>query len=767
MLKLKLSINKGRGGWLRLSALLLILCALIPSLCSCGFLFPTDDVPQEIFDPSYLENYYVNKHTPIAHSGAMKVFKYESSSSKTFTLGGRDYHGGIVFGNTAGALGYADIEFPLGGQYQNISFVLSGNGAEKNTSGVAEGKAVYASGSYALEGAYPTLRGTASDLQVGIQILIDGRLEEEIILSSHDVARRYTYGVSAAESFEVKVIAGDSFDIYMMEITVWEGEAHPTGYVSAPAGDEPVKLVRDLKPYMIPSGSEVGYYPNAASDEVKSVVMNGVEFEDAFSAQVSMALIGSENSSIYFDLEGKYGYLTFAAGAVDGAALAEDGSAWLSVYADGKKILEEVISNGDLYHRFTVEVTGCRQLRFEFKNKDGNENLVEGSGCFYGVGDAYAATTREALDRILYANGEHFGRPVRVIGELGVLSVTSMATRPVYNGAENGRTFTMGGERFGEGVVLYAQNSMLAMKPASAAFNLNGRFDTISFYAGHVSGVGAYENDEIEIYADGKLIETISVACRTVPRKYTVEVAGCRRLEFVAGKLTNSFDERPALGIANIVAYPSGVVPNGLFPERNPSDYEKTCDLIDTFGFFEVYNSRLGELTGPVSVKNGYFDGKSDKPAFSVGDRTLNKGLLLKTNVYSERDIAGIYSGSALGTALGDWGLPLLSFAGPSEVHESAAAMANIRNSGYTSVTFTVAMQASYSADPTVRGKTSLMIGADGVCAAEIVLTENMKPATYTVELGSDCDRLLFWLDCSQKDGGSHVYAIYDIVLNK
>jgi hypothetical protein len=432
-----------------------------------------------------------------------------------------------------------------------------------------------------------------------------------------------------------------------------------------------------------------------------------------------------------------------------------------------------VKKDGKFYAQFGSEDTKTRQgVKYdiplpEFKNKDGNANLVEGSGTFYGVGDAYVALSRETLDKILYANGEPLGRPVKVISELGIIGVSSMVTRPIYDGTEKNRSFMMGGEEYNEGVVLYAHNSMLAMKPASVAFNLNGKFDAISFYAGHVSGIGAYENDEIEIYADGKLIETVSLLCRTVPQQYVVDVKGCRHLEFIAGKLTNSLDKRPALGIANLVAYPSGRVPNSLFPERKPSDYAKTCDLIGTFGFFEVYNSQLGELTGPVSIKNGYYDGSSDKPAFSIGNRTLNKGLLLKTNVYSDPDLAGIYSGSALATAMGDWGLALISFAGSREIHESAAAMANIRNSGYTSVTFTVAMQASYADDPTVMDKTVLMIGADGVRVGEIALTENMKPTTYTVELGANCERLLFWLDCSQKDGGSHVYAIYDIILNK
>ena len=763
----KLKYDKGisRPRLLRLAAMALGLLILAASACSCTFLFPTDDLPDEIFDPPYLENYYVNKHVPIARSGEMEVYKYESASSSTFTLGGRDYHGGIVFGNTAGALGYADIEFPLNGLYGNISFVLSGNGTEKDAQAVIDGKAIYPANSYALEGAYPTLRGSASEQQIGLQIIVDGVLREELILSSYDVARRYTYAVAGAETIEVKVIAGDSFDIYMMEITVWEGEAQPTGYVGTPAGEEPIKLVRDLKPYMIPIGSPVAYYPNYALDVEAKVLMDGMEFEHAIVAQVSTALIGSEKSSIYFDLEGKYGYLTFTAGAVASEDWTEAGAAWLSVYADGILLLEEVISSSELYRRFTLEVAGCRQLRLEFTSKEGNDAL--GTGSRYGIGDIYASVSRDALDKIEYASGEFFNRPVKVISELGVLGVVSMATDAVYDGKDEGRVFTMGGEEYGEGVVLYAQNNMLAAKPASVAFNLNGNYDAISFVLGQLSVRGVYENDEVEIYADGKLIETLSVSCMSVPREYTVKVTGCRHLEFVSGKLTNSLTERPVIAIANLAAYPSDSTDDSPFPDRSSSDYKKSCDLIDVFGFFEVYNSELADLDGAVSINGGYYDGTSERNGFTVGGRVLNKGLLLKTNVHSALDLNDIYAGSVLGTAMSDWGLSLLSFAGPREVHESAAAIANIRNSGYTSVTFTVGVQASYVDDPSVQPKSRLLIGADGARAAEITLSEDMKPTTYTVELGESCERLLFWLDCPIGESGSHVYAIYDIVLNK
>ena len=144
----------------------------------------------------------------------------------------------------------------------------------------------------------------------------------------------------------------------------------------------------------------------------------------------------------------------------------------------------------------------------------------------------------------------------------------------------------------------------------------------------------------------------------------------------------------------------------------------------------------------------------------------MYKGILLKTNIHLELDMAGVAGAGLLGTQLIGPGLLIIALAGSGEAHESALAMANIKNSGYTSVTFTVAMQKDCSGMIT-QDETTLVIGADDKCMKEITLSKDMKPTTYTVELGEDCERLLFWLDCSLEDNGSHVYAIYDITLNK
>lgn len=749
---------------------MLCIALLLPIFSGCSFF--GNDAQEEVFDPPYLENYYVNKHEPVCVTGGMEVYRYENKDDILW-MGGHAYHGGFVFWPHQTGDENAQVELPLEGLYENISFVIGGDWGEITQKVDEDGNVSYPYEASQYRCSPPTLIGQAKEIKVGLQFWVDDKMVDEVLFSNYQVPTRYTYNVSGAQKFTVKTVAGardlaGSGSIPVLELTVWEGEAHETGHITQSAGSEAVQLIKDLKPYLIPSTSGAEYYPSIseASEGRTHINMSGVKYENVIATYVSMGVVTDDEEDIYFNLEGKYNYLTFTAGAADRTTTYDEGSAWLTVYADGKVIHEELYSTHELPREVTLDVAGCHQLKFGWTTEEGNENFGNATGSFFGIADAYVATTKEALENITGSSQTFPDRPVKMISELGVFGVlSSMQDEAVLDGSTQFKTFSMGGVKYNEGVMLHASNNVLSAKPAYAAFNLGGNYNTISFVAGHISNSNVYENEQIEIYADGVLVKTVDVKCTMLPREYTVEVTGCKHLEFVSGKLTNQLLERPVIGIANLIAYPEGYVETDLFPERTPEDFGKTCDLIDTFGFYDVYNSHISNQVGAVGVQDGYYDGTTNKNTFQIGSKTYNKGILLKTNIHMELDMAGVAGATVLGSMYGGWGFSIIAFAASGEAHESAFAMANIKDSGYTSVTFTAAMQKDCSS-MIVQDETVLMVGADDTCVKEITLSRNMEPTTYTVEIG-ECDRLMFWLNCGPEDNGSHTYAIYDIKLNK
>ncbi len=467
-----------------------------------------------------------------------------------------------------------------------------------------------------------------------------------------------------------------------------------------------------------------------------------------------------DEEDIYFDLEGKYKYLTFTAGVADRTSNSSDGSAWLTVFADGKIIHEEVYSSHELPRKTTVNVGGCHQLKFAWLTEEGNLEYGDGTGNFFGIGDIYVATTEAALETVWYSSRDLPNRPVKMVSELGSFAICSAVEEAVFDGSSSYTAFSMGGVKYNEGIILIASNSWLDTRPACVSFNLSGKYDTISFTAGHIANSDVYKNDTIEIYADGVLIKTVEVDCTMLPQEYVVDVTGCKHLEFISGKATNGSMYRPALGIVNLVAYPDGYVETDLFPGRNPADYGESCDLIETFGFYDVHIGKMDNDYGAVDVEDGYYDGSTKKNYFTIGDEKIYSGILLHTSVHLSFDTADAMIGFGIA------GCTVLALAAAGEAHESSFALANIKDSGYTSVTFAVAMQqenmAAGADDDTV-----LKIVADDECVWQTTLHKDMEPTPFTVELGEDCERLLFFLECTLEDGSSHIYAIYDITLNK
>ena len=88
----------------------------------------------------------------------------------------------------------------------------------------------------------------------------------------------------------------------------------------------------------------------------------------------------------------------------------------------------------------------------------------------------------------------------------------------------------------------------------------------------------------------------------------------------------------------------------------------------------------------------------------------------------------------------------------------------------YETCTFTVANKSVY-VDPfdetfgsKVAPPVTLYVIADQHQVAEIVLTDDMKPTTFTVPINK-CEQLMFWLQCGDVRSGQ--YVIYDITLDK
>lgn len=733
---------------LKPTAILLLFAAILPMLAGCSMLHGADvtdgSTSDEPFSVPFIDNYYVNKQDPVLIAGEMNIYKYDSAESKIILLGGHYYRGGFSFSSRVGE--YGEVELPLDRLYKNISFVIGGNHRILDNSE---------------EGVIYTAEGQDSEEIAAIQFLLDGRVIDEIRVSAYDAGRRLTYPVDGAESFTFRIVNesggyGSAGAIAVAELTVWTDEAEITGYSPAAPSDDAVQLVRDLKPYLIPASSGADYFPKGNDPEERAgMLLGSIEYENVILTSITAGVFDSGSEDIYFNLEGLYTHLTFTAGAADRSRLGED-EARLTVYSDGDIIYEHVFAANELGKKIDLDVSGCRKLCFSWSNNESADGT-------WGIGDIYAASNPQALSRVRYSVGELPDRAVKLVSEIGVFSHISAAEPSVFVGAPKSGSFIMGGRAYDEGIVLLSQNGLIGTKPASASFVLGKKYGAVTFIAGHIPNGGACNDGQIDIYADGVLIKTIEVEYGALPKKYVLDVKDCNYLEFVLENAPSTGGYKPSVGIAELAAYPDAVGED-LFAPSGSIKHPQFCPLIDIFGFYEVRNPDSERLMGTIGAE-GYYNGKNNKGSFRIGDKLIEKGVVLRTSVNLNPNVEEAIGSGYIDTHITERELSVIEISDDGAAHKSAFAMANVSGGDYTSVSFTVAFHSKNLATG-AEDATNLIIAADEKCIADLLLTAEMKPQRLTLAI-EDCDRLTFWLDCSEKSGASHYYAIYDITLNK
>lgn len=691
----------------RFLALFLCVAMLLPCFAGCSISWGGGSDEDE--DP-YKENYLLSK-AQISEKGGY-------TRDWDITMGGHSYTAGFTLkgAKTAGSY-YGTVTFALDGMYDTVNYI---SGSTVN-------------------------QFAAYDSWGVLVVFADDQPIVEQVLHNADLPERHSISVKGVQKLRFEIVDGtEDIEIGIAELTCWTGEEEPveTGHHPGTAPSEPVKLIRDLPPYYA-SSTSVRYYPN---DERETVKMSGVEYRDIMVTGLTMLLIGTDEKRIFFNAEGLYSHLTFTAGGVDVRGDAHITSAYLQVIGDGKILFEELISYGSLPERFRVDVTGVKRLEFVWTA--GEDISTEYS--YYGISDAYLATSAEALDHIDHTTGSATANGMaKLVSEIGPFAVHSGAQDAVYDGTYQYRTFSMGSKKYNEGVILMPTNWLMdGAESAVASFNLQGRYQTLRFTVGHVTASDVYKDETLRVYGDGVLLKEVTAYALKLPQSYTVEINNCNELKFEI--VADDSLSRPAFGLVEMAVYTADASVD-LFPKEE-RDYPDVADLIADFGAYDISRSD----TDNDGRSKQYYDGSTKQHYFKAGGRQIDKGFILKTHVYLGLDDK-LGGAAALG-----WLFINMVLAG-SEIHESSFAAFNLEGQ-YRTVKFTVGRVDGSTAG--VAEETTLLIGADHEIVEEITLRRDMEPTTYEVDI-ENCDQLLFWLNCSPEDSSSYKYAFYDITVSK
>ena len=695
--------------------------------------------------------YLVNEFSPV-ESLCYTPYKYTNSNSEQVIMrGGLAWYGGFVIGHTVGPYRPGYATFDIGGKYDKLMLVL----------GHEEPNGIFGNEDYMGVSTEPGIFAVYAD---GEKIL-----DEKIY--PYAVPKRFTLDISGARELKFMIVTG-YIEAAVGEATLWTAGQTPkeTGnLITSPP--KRVQLMKDLKSYCM----NAYLRPITPNSEIASVRINGREYNYGLSANMDRAIIGTNKGLACFNLRKQYSKLSFVVGPLDNTKN-QLGTGWITVKCDEKIIYEEEWHTTDIAQQVTLDVTGCEMLTFHSEQVEGSLHAGIVNITAYPEGeepeleDGDEATIDPRLKTLPDA--------CKLMSNIPPYAAGSLTEKQLFTGESDYITFSMGGTKFNEGFVLYQKASVLSDRTSSyVAFDLGNEFDYVSFTAGYIGKSGAMTNDSLFVFADDRLILKDALTATQPNKQYTLPIDKCRRLYFKNKGLGNL--DVAAYGIADIAVYRGEPGEN---PFRHPvPECPDNIDLIDLGKPYIHYVS-------PLKDRQILCDGTTKKNYWEMNGERIYKGFLLQTSVHFSLDYgplsgtdnaaAAALGGAAVGSAfvagaaavggamVGSTLIGAAAFlvlAAGGEAMENSCAAFNTYGQ-YNTLTFTVGCYQKRIESLTSEHKETLLIGTDGIVAAEIALYETMEPQTITVPING-CEQLMFWL--ANTDNWSGQYLFYDIKLSK
>lgn len=712
----------------------------------------------------------------ITPASSTKYHAYKSSG-EIIKLGGYEVRYGFTLGSPEGGLIADKIPskavFNLKGAYSKITLI-----AGPNTAG--------------------TLSNKSNSI---VTITADGRRIFDEVIFGHDAPRFYTFDVTGVNEIVFSVPRGD-VDAAFGNVKLWKAGvavSNPNTLLSRVPGGT-VDLMKVNPPYYMKNGGYVkpviGDRFKSSLNEEKTIIINRKEYNSGLQFSVSQSLAGTEQGYANFWLNKRYDKVSFIVGPRDNQS--SNSSAWLVVKADKRTVYEGMITQKDLARQVVVDVNGAEQISFlcEYRNSDFL------GGITYGVVDIKAypqGASSIPTDGIINPNKDRIAKLPDVCPLMSTIKPYSVrgvsaADKTLFEGESRHYTFSMGGQKYWEGLLLTTGNTMLGdMVDSYAEFDLAGEFDWISFDAACLSKNHVMDDDNLRIYADGELVFDQTIYCTWPNQHYEVPVNKCRVLRFE--KKGNGKNKQTIIGVGDIILYRGKPVPNTVF-EHDVPDCPFETDLIDLCGkpYFHFVGRYVSDLTN-FNMDDCFHDGSTITKYFQMKDgRQINKGFMLETNIplglenVTLMDVvfmaltgvgASVSSSNVsayTGVSAGVSGTPTASIFLLLEDKNSKQASAAAFNpyGEYESCTFTVANKAEYvdafddvfnnQSTEALTNPVKLNVFADRVLVGEYWLDNKMEPLTVTVPIFK-CRQLMFWMECGDRRSGQYVF--YDLKLSK
>lgn len=368
------------------------------------------------------------------------------------------------------------------------------------------------------------------------------------------------------------------------------------------AQSQPRYLTRNYKPvnsYCYKAGSAMEIY-------------GGLKWSNGFSIGNTVGPYKAGYAT--FRVGGQYDKLTFVLGLKKGSYGSDPRI--VTVYADGKKVMDQVVRMYGIHQRMTLDIKGANELKFMLTKG-------EGTICFAEVALWKAGETPRETGNLLS------GKPQKKMLFKDILPYTMENHSALEDGGHwlispqsKYKSVSVGNKKYNYGLEMIMTMAMIGNNEAQTHLNLRGQYATLSFIAGPVNtGKASNGVGWITIKGDGKILHEYEVKQDDIARRITLDVTGVHQLSF--------FSQQESMGLHGAIVdawvYPAGEAPD-TSEETTVSEVDPRLKLLpDVCKLI----SNIPPYSTRSDVEYQVYTGTSDYITFSMGGVKFNEGFIL------------------------------------------------------------------------------------------------------------------------------------------
>lgn len=363
-------------------------------------------------------------------------------------------------------------------------------------------------------------------------------------------------------------------------------------------------------------------YKPVESDRYTAHSSLEIQGGDTWNNCFTLGVINNYHGYATFNLGGKYESISFILGAEKSHGGNDPNI--VQIHADGKRIFDYVLRDGDLGQHFTLNISGVDKLEFSLVKPE-----VEAAFC------EVALWTKGQTPHDLRGKHDPDVKARMLFKDIAPyrMNYSSSDTR-----SDSGRhslvgpdlktsSIKIGNKEYDYGLLLGMTMRLSGAGESCTDLNIRGQYEILRFVVGPLATDDGNDTSKgwVTVLGDGEILYEYEINEESIAQQVTLDVKGVNRLSFESEQASGNLDA----AIVNAWVYPKGEAPEadtgtGVAvtvdaPDPRLKELPDVCKLISNIPPYSLRSK----------VEYQLYEGVSDYVTFSMGGTKFNEGFIL------------------------------------------------------------------------------------------------------------------------------------------